>query len=229
MKMTGIVAASVLAFIAGAKLALGAFAPVLPPDFDRKQDREFEMAYWNASYRTGEQVEYYLARGRWATDPEEMLLGGRFADVNRRWRERNERSWRLHIEELRAEMTFVSVDDDRSIVVYRSPLIEDRRVVGHSDAVRCTVTLDAEYARAYEAWYATPGARASSIEPPNIDRWTRMDCRRGTGLRAWLSWAGLDRYTERPPERYSQLEYAERAWERDGSVEPIERAPEGRR
>lgn len=216
MKMTGIVAVCVAAFVGGARLALAAFAPVLPPDFDRKWDQDFAEAYWTARYYSGEQVEYYLSHGRWATDAEEMLLGGAHADINARWRETNAPGWRRHVEDLRREIEFVSVDGDRSVVTYRPLRIEDRRIVGVSEAVRCTVTLDAEYARAWGDWFANPGARASSALPPAIDPWSRTDCRRGTGIRAWLSWAGLDRVREPPPERYSALTYAERAWDRAG-------------
>lgn len=214
MKMTGIVTVCVLAFVGGAKLALAAFAPVLPPDFDRKWDEDFAQAYWTAYYRSGEQIEFYLDHGRWAGTVEEMLLEGPYADVNARWRERSASSWRRHVEELERETEFVSIGSDRVVVTYRPLVIENRQIVGASDAVRCTVALDAEYARAWGAWFDNPGARASTRLPPEIDPWSRMDCRRGTGIRAWLSWAGLDRYREPPPQRYSALEYAERAWER---------------
>jgi hypothetical protein len=198
MKMTGIVAVCVVAFIGAARLALIAFAPVLPPDFDRKWDEDFSQAYWTARYRTAEQIEFYLDHGRWATTVEEMLLEGPYADVNARWRERSPSSWRLHVEELEREVDFVSVGTDRSVVTYRPLVIEDRRIVGASDAVRCTMAVDAEYARAWGDWFANPGARVWGTLPPEIDPWSRMDCRRGEGIRAWLSWAGLDRYREPP-------------------------------
>ena len=220
MRIAGIVAASVAALLVGARLVLAGFAPVLPPDFHRKADADFEDAYWRAFWRTGEQVEFYLLNGRWATSARELVLRGPQGDMYERWRVRDERDFRRYVDELEWDMEFVSVDARRSIVRYPTLAIENGRVVGSDGTVACNVTLDVEYARAWEAWYANPGARASRTEPPEVDRWRRMDCRRGTGLRAWLSWAGLDRYDRRPPERYSAMTYARRAWERAGVTDP---------
>lgn len=211
MKILGIVTVSLVTLLVGAKLVLAAFATVLPPDFDRKWDELYESAYWQAFWQTGEHVEFFLEKGRWATSVADLMGREKYAD----WRERNPEGWRSWVDQLERESRVLEAGPRGSTAEYRSLEIVDNRAVPTDDIV-CTVTVDAEFAQAYDAWYSTPGARASTTEPDEISRWSRTDCRRTTGIRAWLAWAGMDRLRKPPPERYSALEYAERAWERAG-------------
>jgi len=212
MKVLGITTAGLVALLVGAKLVLAAFSPVLPPDFDRKWDDAFASAYWSAGSYVDDHVEFFLEHDRWPASVEEVLSTGQ----NAKWRENFPRAWRSWVDDRAKEVRFLGVVDGVSRVEYRSLEELDDGNVRPSDRVRCTLTLDADYARAYESWYSTPGARASSSEPAEIARWSRMDCRRTAGVRAWLSWTGLDRYRKPPAERYSALTYAEEAWERAG-------------
>ncbi|MFV1988105.1 MAG: hypothetical protein ACC682_12550 [Gemmatimonadota bacterium] len=212
MKILGIMAAALVALLVGAKMILAAFSPVLPPDFNRKWDDAFANAYIGASWDIGNQVEFFIEHDRWPASVEEVLSTGSMA----KWKENNPRAWRSWVDDRAKEVRFLGVVDGVSRVEYLSlEETDDGRYVP-TDRVRCTLTLDADYARAYESWYSTPGARASSSEPAEIARWSRMDCRRTAGVRAWLSWTGLDRYRKPPAERYSALTYAEQAWEREG-------------
>ena len=103
-----------------------------------------------------------------------------------RWKDRGEASWKRYLGESGQETEFVAQDEQRATVRYQSREVVDNMLGRPTGRAVCAVTLDVDYARAYEAWYATPGARASRRRPAEIDPWSRMDCRRTSGWRAWL-------------------------------------------
>ncbi|MDX1579524.1 MAG: hypothetical protein R3266_13655, partial [Gemmatimonadota bacterium] len=192
MRIAGIGVASLVALFAGARLALAAFAPVLPPDFDRRWEPDFVRTYWAAAFGSREQAEFFGMHGRWAESVEELLLDGRQGDRYRSWRERDEGGWRRHVAQREREIAWVAVGGDSSVTAYPSVEIVDRQVRPTGRLV-CEVRLDTAYARALADWYGNPGARASSRLPDELEPWSRMTCRRTSGLRGWLAWTGLDR------------------------------------
>lgn len=221
MKIFGILLASLAALLLGAKLVLAAFGPVLPPDFDRAWDQDFASAYWSARGNAHMQMRFFASEGRWPRTPEELYAHG---EAFARWKERDESRWRRYVDERAAESEVVRITDDTSIVRYRALTVVDREVVP-LDTVDCTITLDAAYAAAYARWDALPGTDSWRNLPDDLDLWPRMDCRRRTGVRNWLSWTGLDRYRQPPPQQYNALEYAERAFDRvspEGAAAPPE-------
>ena len=208
MKIFGITIVSVAALLGGAKLVLAAFAPVLPPDFDRRWERDYATTYSSARWGSHEHIDFFAEHGRWPASVEELMTDG--PDWYGRMKARNESGWRDALERRREMMSFLRTDPDTLVVNYRAVDVVDRREV-YSDDVTCTITLDAEYAAAYTRWASLPGRTSWSEMPEEIDLWAKADCRRWSGVRGWLSWAGLNRYRRPPPRQYAAEDYTDRA------------------
>jgi hypothetical protein len=223
MKIFGIVTASLAALLLGANLVLAAFAPVLPPDFDRTWDEEFAVAHWAATWHSQQQALYYVENARYAATVEELYAG---IEWYRNWKDRDEAGWRRAVREQAEEIRIVASSAESVTATYYArelvpdELNPDRVRRGGLGPTTCTVTLDADYAQRFASWYANPGARAATTLPPDLDVWPYMDCRRTAGLRGGFAWAGFDRFRRPPPERYSQLSYAEKAWQRGEAGPP---------
>jgi len=208
MKSIGLLAASVVALVAGAQLVLAAFAPVLPPDFDRRWDPGFANAYRMSDWYTHRAAAAYNETGVWPRDVSELL----WSERDEAWWERNPKGYQSWIEDVERYVTIVRSDTVSAI--------EYRGAFEAPPTATCVVEIDAAYATESRRWLGTPQGRRALALPDHLDLWSRSDCRRLTGVRAWLSWTGLDRYRQKPPERYAPLTYAERAWERSGIIQP---------
>lgn len=213
MKLFTTVAASVVAVLLGARLAFAAFAPVLPPDFHRASDRDYERAALMLRWVVPSATEVFHASGVWPATIEDLFSGPRDAD----WKERSPESWADWVDRFRAEIELDRTDGGLELVV--------NETLDGPHAVSCSIQLDASYADVWEEWVTGRGARWVPELPGSVDPVNFAVCRRSTGVRGWFAWAGLDRYREGPPDRYAQMSYAERAWGEEGPgtrLDPLE-------
>lgn len=217
MKKLGMFVASVVGVILGGRLVLTAFSPVLPPDFERRYEAGFEATYWFAISFTDLHASYFAEHGRWPRRFED-LWGSREDSRTHEGAPEKLPSW---IEEFRSGVELGAGVRGARTIRYTVPEGVDGFVRASDDRsprVRCDVTLDPGLARAI----AAADARGYWVDllPDEMDLWSHMDCRRLTGPRAWLAWAGLDRYRRPPPRRYRQDDYAHRAFDRPDIIAP---------
>lgn len=168
--------------LTGARLTLAAFAPVLPPGFDAWTDESYDMTYLTVRWVALEQFEYLENNGRWAPDLF-ALAPGYAGDY-----------WEgLDIDTRRGGSVTISYAPTQS-------------------RYACSLTTDVEHGLAYvgKPNYARWRHRPAE-EPANISIHDRTDCRRSTWPWTWLGWAGFDRLSDPPPERYDQTDFIDRA------------------
>jgi len=217
MKKLGIFAASVVAVVVGGRLVLATFSPVLPPDFERRYEAGLEATYWFAISFTDLHARYFALHGRWPQELEDLWDLPEFAA----WRERSPDGFRSWVEDLRAGIELLDGSRGARTIRYTIPeglYVNEPMSDDGSPRVRCDVTLDVGLARAI----ASADARGYWVDhlPDDMALWSHMDCRRLTGPRTWLAWAGLDRYRRPPPARYAQVDYAHRALDGAGFQRP---------
>jgi hypothetical protein len=183
LKRIALTGLTIATVFSGARLTLAAFAPVLPPGFDAWTDESYDITYFTVRWIALDEFRYLKENGRWARDLPELLDG--FAS-NDYWQG-------LSIDTRDGEVLRIRYSPPESRYVCR---FETDRAHGEAYVRRPN----------YSRWRHRPAA-----EPAEISIHGRTECRRSMWPWTWLAWAGLDRLTEPPPERYASTDYIERA------------------
>jgi len=185
MRIWGLATLGVAALLVGGRLTMAAFAPVLPPGFASWTDESYDHAVVGAWWGALAQFEYAEEHGHWARTLEDLFPG-----------------W--DPEDLEKYFAMGAETDGAFLLRAGDPVDEGR------SSVECSVSATAEQGRVLRSrpnWRRLWGTTLYD----QMTGWERFECRRVNRPWTWLSWAGLDRVSGPPPERYSALDFADRA------------------